>query len=650
MYTDLLILLFAAVLLVAIFRRLGLPVILAYLIAGVLLGPHGLAMVTGQSTMQTIAELGIVFLMFSLGLEFSLPKLLAMRRLVLGVGGLQVLLTSLLFFWLARWWGLSLPQALVVSGTLALSSTAVVIKQLGEQKQLHTRRAQLGVSVLLFQDLAVVPLLVMIPILARPEVQGSALLAEIAWATLKGLFALLSLLAVGKWLLPLLFHEVARARSDELFVLSALLVALLAAAMTYSLGLSMALGAFLAGMMLGESHYRHQLEVDIKPFRDVLMGLFFITIGMAMNWELVARDWWQVLLCVLGLVLCKALLVLLAGRLMGERKRDALAAGIMLSQVGEFGFVLLALASHHGLLARELVSLLIGMGIISIAMTPWLVIQAHSLARSLTDPALLTRSEVAQSGLSKTQHVIIAGFGRAGQTCARFLKLEEIPFLALDLDPERVSEAKLAGEQVAFGDASRRDILLAAGLLRARLVIITFDDRKRVEAMLALIRELAGDLKVLVRTRDDSFLEQLKQAGAFEVIPESQEGALMLVSHLLVNCDIPLGRVIRRMEHERSSQYRFLHGFYWGDQSASNMEADQLLERLHPLLLHDQAWAVGREVQELPLGEVRIKEVQRGDQTLEPRAELRLAAGDRLILFGTAVAMEQAEQRLLEGH
>ncbi|UAK71415.1 monovalent cation:proton antiporter family protein [Aeromonas enteropelogenes] len=650
MYTDLLILLFAAVLLVAIFRRLGLPVILAYLIAGVLLGPHGLAMVTGQSTMQTIAELGIVFLMFSLGLEFSLPKLLAMRRLVLGVGGLQVLLTSLLFFWLARWWGLSLPQALVVSGTLALSSTAVVIKQLGEQKQLHTRRAQLGVSVLLFQDLAVVPLLVMIPILARPEVQGSALLAEIAWATLKGLFALLSLLAVGKWLLPLLFHEVARARSDELFVLSALLVALLAAAMTYSLGLSMALGAFLAGMMLGESHYRHQLEVDIKPFRDVLMGLFFITIGMAMNWELVARDWWQVLLCVLGLVLCKALLVLLAGRLMGERKRDALAAGIMLSQVGEFGFVLLALASHHGLLARELVSLLIGMGIISIAMTPWLVIQAHSLARSLTDPALLTRSEVAQSGLSKTQHVIIAGFGRAGQTCARFLRLEEIPFLALDLDPERVSEAKLAGEQVAFGDASRRDILLAAGLLRARLVIITFDDRKRVEAMLALIRELAGDLKVLVRTRDDSFLEQLKQAGAFEVIPESQEGALMLVSHLLVNCDVPLGRVIRRMEHERSSQYRFLHGFYWGDQSASNMEADQLLERLHPLLLHDQAWAVGREVQELPLGEVRIKEVQRGDQTLEPRAELRLAAGDRLILFGTAVAMEQAEQRLLEGH
>ncbi|WP_421214360.1 cation:proton antiporter [Aeromonas jandaei] len=649
MYTDLLILLFAAVLLVAIFRRFGLPVILAYLIAGVLLGPHGLAVITGQSIMQTIAELGIVFLMFSLGLEFSLPKLLAMRYLVLGVGGLQVLLTSLLFFWFGWHLGLSLAQALVVGGTLALSSTAVVIKQLGEQKQLHTRRAQLGVSVLLFQDLAVVPLLVMIPILAEPQVQGSALAAEIAWAILKGLFALLSLLAVGKWLLPLLFHEVARARSDELFVLSALLVALLAAFMTYSLGLSMALGAFLAGMMLGESHYRHQLEVDIKPFRDVLMGLFFITIGMNMDWVLVAQAWWQVLLCVVVLVLCKSLLVLLAGRLMGERKRDSMAAGIMLSQVGEFGFVLLALALHHGLLDPQLVSRLIGIGIISIAMTPWLVTQAHSLARSLTDPALLTRSEVAQSGLSKSQHVIIAGFGRAGQTCARFLKLEEIPFLALDLDPERVSEAKQAGEQVAFGDASRRDILLAAGLLRARLVIITFDDRKRVEAMLALIRELAGELKVLVRTRDDSFLEQYKQAGAFEVIPESQEGALMLVSHLLVNCDIPLGRVIRRMEHERSSQYRFLHGFYWGDQSANNLEADQLLERLHPLMLHDQAWAVGREVRELPLDEVRIKEVQRGEQMLEPRDELTLQAGDRLILFGTAVAIEQAEQSLLEG-
>ncbi|HAT05996.1 MAG TPA: potassium transporter [Aeromonas salmonicida] len=644
-----LILLFAAVLLVAIFRRLGQPVILAYLVAGVLLGPHGAAVLSEQANMQTIAELGIVFLMFSLGLEFSLPRLIAMRMLVVGVGGLQVLFTSLLFFWLGWWWGLSLPQALVVSGTLALSSTAVVIKQLGEQKQLHTRRAQLGVSVLLFQDLAVVPLLVMIPILARPEIQGSALLAEIAWATLKGLFALFSLLAVGKWLLPLLFHEVARARSDELFVLSALLVALLAAFMTHSLGLSMALGAFLAGMMLGESHYRHQLEVDIRPFRDVLMGLFFITIGMTMDWQLVALAWWQVILCVFGLILIKSLLVLLAGSLMGERKRDAMAAGIMLSQVGEFGFVLLALANHHALLEHQLVSLLIGIGVISIAMTPWLVQKAHGLARSLTDSALLTRSEVAQSGLSKHQHVIIAGFGRAGQTCARFLKLEDIPFLALDLDPERVGEAKTAGEQVAFGDASRRDILLAAGLLRARLVIITFDDRKRVEAMLALIKELAGQVRVLVRTRDDSFLEAFKQAGAHEVIPESQEGALMLVSHLLLNCDIPIGRVIRRMELERSSQYRFLHGFYWGDQSASNLETDQLLERLHPVLLHDQAWAVGQTVQALALDVVRIKEVQRGEQSLEPRPELRLAAGDRLVLFGNAVAMEQAEQKLLEG-
>ncbi|WP_429173432.1 cation:proton antiporter [Aeromonas salmonicida] len=649
MYADVLILLFAAVLLVAIFRRLGQPVILAYLVAGVLLGPHGAAVLSEQANMQTIAELGIVFLMFSLGLEFSLPRLIAMRMLVVGVGGLQVLFTSLLFFWLGWWWGLSLPQALVVSGTLALSSTAVVIKQLGEQKQLHTRRAQLGVSVLLFQDLAVVPLLVMIPILARPEIQGSALLAEIAWATLKGLFALFSLLAVGKWLLPLLFHEVARARSDELFVLSALLVALLAAFMTHSLGLSMALGAFLAGMMLGESHYRHQLEVDIRPFRDVLMGLFFITIGMTMDWQLVALAWWQVILCVFGLILIKSLLVLLAGGLMGERKRDAMAAGIMLSQVGEFGFVLLALANHHALLDHQLVSLLIGIGVISIAMTPWLVQKAHGLARSLTDSALLTRSEVAQSGLSKHQHVIIAGFGRAGQTCARFLKLEDIPFLALDLDPERVGEAKTAGEQVAFGDASRRDILLAAGLLRARLVIITFDDRKRVEAMLALIKELAGQVRVLVRTRDDSFLEAFKQAGAHEVIPESQEGALMLVSHLLLNCDIPIGRVIRRMELERSSQYRFLHGFYWGDQSASNLETDQLLERLHPVLLHDQAWAVGQTVQALALDTVRIKEVQRGEQSLEPRPELRLAAGDKLVLFGNAVAMEQAEQKLLEG-
>ena len=650
MYTEFLTLLFAAVLLVAVFRRLGLPAILAYLIAGILLGPHGLAWATEQAMMHTLGELGVVFLMFSLGLEFSLSKLIAMRSLVIGVGGLQVILTTALFCWIGWWWGLTLPQALVVAGTLSLSSTAVVIKQLGEQKQLHTRRAQLGVSVLLFQDLAVVPLLVMIPILAEPEAQGDALLVAVAWASIKGLLALLGLLAVGKWLLPSLFHEVARARSDELFVLSALLVALLAASLTQWMGLSMALGAFLAGMMLGESHYRHQLEVDIKPFRDVLMGLFFITIGMAMDWQQVAHHWWQVTGIVVLLVLFKSVLVLLAGRLMGERKRDAMAAGIMLSQVGEFGFVLLALALNHGLLGQDIVSLLIGIGVISIAITPWLVGRSQELARWLTRSSLLSQSEVAQSGLSKSGHVIIAGFGRAGQTCARFLKLEGIPFLALDLDPERVNEAKLSGEQVAFGDASRREILLAAGLQRARLVIVTFDDAKRIGAMLSLIPGLAEGVKIVVRTQDDRLLEQYKQAGAHEVVPESQEGTLMLVSHLLLHCDVPIGRVIRRMEQERNSQYSFLHGFYWGGQSAPDLERDQSLERLHPLVLSEQAWAIGHKVQELALEAVHIKEVQRGGDVLEPRAELLLGVGDTLVLFGTNAAIEQAEQRLLEGH
>ncbi|MGE6106533.1 monovalent cation:proton antiporter-2 (CPA2) family protein [Aeromonas sobria] len=649
MYTEFLILLCAAVVLVAVFRRLGLPVILAYLIAGVLLGPHGLVLVKEQAMMHTLGELGVVFLMFSLGLEFSLSKLIAMRSLVVGVGGLQVVLTTALFCWLGWLWGLTLPQALVVAGTLSLSSTAVVIKQLGEQKQLHTRRAQLGVSVLLFQDLAVVPLLVMIPILAEPEAQGEALLAALSWASFKGILALLGLLAVGKWLLPSLFHEVARARSDELFVLSALLVALLAASLTQWMGLSMALGAFLAGMMLGESHYRHQLEVDIKPFRDVLMGLFFVTIGMAMDWLLVVRHGGQLMGFVLLLMLLKSLLVLLAGRLMGERKRDALAAGIMLSQVGEFGFVLLALAHQYGMLGQRLVSLLIGVGVISIALTPWLVGRSRELARWLSRSPLLGESELAQSGLGKSGHVIIAGFGRAGQTCARFLKLEGIPFLALDLDPERVGEAKLAGEQVAFGDASRRDILLAAGLTRARLVIITFDDAKRIDAMLALIPQLAEGVKVLVRTRDDRLLEQYKQAGAHEVVPESQEGTLMLVSHLLRHCEVPIGRVIRRMEQERSSQYPFLHGFYWGEQSAQGLERDHGLERLHPVRLSDQAWAIGRRVHELALGSVHIKELHRAGEVLEARGDLQLEAEDTLVLFGTNAAIEQAEQRLLAG-
>ncbi len=484
--------------------------------------------------------------------------------------------------------------------------------------------------------------------------QGSALLAEVAWASLKGLFALSVLLAVGKWLLPMLFFEVARARSDELFVLSArLLVALLAASLTQWMGLSMALGAFLAGMMLGESHYRHQLEVDIKPFRDVLMGLFFITIGMTMDWALVAGAGWQVLACVTGLILCKSLLILLAGRLMGRRQSATPWPPAGHVEPGrEFGFVLLALASHHGLLDHQLV--------LSAHRHRCHLHRPHPLAGVAGAgacplphrqcPALSRRGGPVGPEQTPARHHRRVRDAARGETCARFLKLEEIPFLALDLDPERVSEAKLAGEQVAFGDASRRDILLAAGLLRARLVIITFDDRKRVDAMLTLIRELAGEIKVLVRTRDDSFLEHYKQAGAFEVIPESQEGALMLVSHLLLNCDIPIGRVIRRMEHERSSQYRFLHGFYWGGKSAGNLETDQQLERLHPVLLHDQAWGGGTQgTGSRPGGGAHQGDSSRGSAAGIPRRELVLAAGDTLVLFGTAVAMEQAEQRLLEG-
>ncbi|ENY73101.1 Kef-type K+ transport system membrane protein [Aeromonas diversa CDC 2478-85] len=648
MYRELLLLLLVAVLLVALFRRLGLPAILAYLLVGVLLGPYGSGAVSNQEVMHTLGDLGVVFLMFSLGLEFSLPRLIAMRRLVLGVGLLQVLLTTLLCVAVLRAWEFSFSQALVVGGTLAMSSTAVVIKQLGEENLLHTRRAQLGVSVLLFQDLAVVPLLVMIPILAEPEVGEAALLQLVLIASGKGMLALVGLLAVGKWLLPRLFFEVARVRSDELFVMTTLLVALLAALLTNWLGLSMALGAFLAGMMLGESHYRHQLEVDIRPFRDMLMGLFFVTVGMSMEWQRVALHWAWVMGAVVGLMLCKAVLVMLAGRLMGERKRDSLAAGIMLSQMGEFGFVLLALAAQHGLLGRDQTSLLIGVGVLSIAMTPWLINRSQAWAASLTRSRLLSQSEVAQSGLGKCDHVIIAGFGRVGQTCARFLRLEEIPFLALDLDPERVSEARLAGEQVAFGDAGRREILLAAGLSRARLLIITFDDRRRIEAMLALVKELAPSVKTLVRTRDDTHLEAYLAAGAKEIVPETQEGALMLVSHVLVNCDVPIGRIIRRMEQERRTHYRFLHGFYWGDQSGAGIERELVLERLHPVLLEGQAWAIGRRIEELGLA-VHIKEVLREQESLEPLSTLRLLAGDTIILFGNSADIEQGAQRLLEG-
>ncbi|MDC0602488.1 cation:proton antiporter [Aliiglaciecola sp.] len=652
-FASILILMSVAVFTVWLFKRVNLPPILAYLFCGVVAGPHMLAIIDNPEEIHFFAELGIVFLLFSLGLEFSLPKMLAMRHLVFGIGLGQMIFTTLVFMGLATLIGFDAKAALIIGGMAALSSTAIVIKQMSEKGTLNTTRAQMVVSILLFQDLAVVPFLILVPLLSDAD-QSSMWLA-IVMALLKGALVVGILLSAGKWLLPRIFNEVARTRTDELFVLTTILVALIAAGLTYSFGLSMALGAFLAGMMLSESQYRHQLEADIRPFRDILMGLFFITVGMRFELQTLISQFHWILLGLVVIMILKVLIVRACAWLYRANKTDSWAAGIKLCQMGEFSFVIAALAVNHDVLSAEQGSLLLAIGVLSMAVTPWLIDNSVLVTKLLVGEQSLPSTDDEEQLVHPTMHdhVLILGFGRVGQSVSRLLSIEKIPFLVVDADPVRVNESRSAGQPVVFGDVSQKDILRAAGVESAKLVLLTFDEHQKALNVIKTIAEMRPDLPVVVRTRKDYHLEELYAAGASQVVPEILEGSLMLVSQVLHLSGIPMSRILKRVRSERKEHYRHMHGFFPGETTEVSYETTDKLEFMHAIVLTRDAYAVGKSIGGLDLLKKRItlQGLRRNNvEIAEPDVDETLKVGDVLIISGKPRRVERAELYLLEGH
>ena len=654
LFEQLLLILVAAVVATTLFRRLNLPPILAYLSIGALIGPFALGYAQPEQ-MALMSELGVVFLLFMLGLEFSLPKMIAMRHTVLGLGSLQVITTSVCLIGIGLSLGLDISSAIVVAGALALSSTAIVTKELLRLNQLTEPHGQVAFGILLFQDIAAVVFLIIVPTLG---VSPGGESGEPLWlALLQGAGMLLALLFLGRTLLPALFHEVGQARSDELFVLVALVTALAAAWLTHAAGLSMALGGFLAGMMLGESHFRHQLESDIRPFRDVLLGLFFVTVGMQLNLLVVLENWYWIVLMTIGLLVLKsALITLIAGKLKGSYP-TGLRAGLSLAQGGEFGFALLALALSHQVIGGELNALIVSTIIFTMIATP-LLIGANS---AITDKLLGQQtSEVNTAKIRSIEnhqedlhdlsdHVIICGFGRVGQILARFLCKMNLPYIAIDSDPVRIQEAALAGEPAYYGDAARLDILKTIGAEKARLMILTLPNAKASLHILQSVKRQYGELPVLVRTQDDNQLSLFQEAGATEVIPEALEGSLMLVSHVLTLLDVPREQVDQQISNARGERYKLLHGFIHGATSGKAQTEGEVIEKRHAITLSESARACGKSIEELDLG-VELCALKRSDQELDlPIAETVLQAGDVLVVSGSPQAIEEAEERLLIG-
>ena len=646
-----LVLLAAAVVVVVLCRIARLPPILGYLSVGITLGPHALAWVPDNADTRYLGEFGIVFLMFSIGLEFSLPQLRAMHRAVFGLGLAQVAITTLAGVVALTLLGYSWQTGLVLGGALAMSSTAIVSKMLAERMELGTAHGRDVMGILLFQDLAVVLFLILIPSLAE---NAKDTMRELSIAIAKAAAVLTLVLFFGQKPMRAWFQLIARLRSPELFVLNVLLVTLGLAALTEFAGLSLALGAFVAGMLIAETEFRYEVDEDIKPFRDVLLGLFFVVMGMALDLNVVAAHlgWFALLLIVP--VAAKLLLIVLLARLFGAPLATALRTGFYLAQAGEFALVMLALALQNHLLGIELAQSVLAAMIVSMLTAPLLIQFAEPIVRKLTANDWLARAaqvtQIAARTMSRQDHLIICGYGRSGQNLARLLEREDISYVALDADPDRVREAAADGGSVMYGDASRRETLVSAGLVKARAVVITFANTPVALKILHHIQQQRHDLPVIVRTVDDSELDQLYAAGATEVVPEVLEGSLMLASHSLLLLGLPLNRVLQNIRSIREERYSLFRGFFHGATDAADA-AENLQSRLHSVVLPERAHAVGRRLGELRLaGVVEVTGVRRrGMRSQRPDDGWRFEVGDAVVLLGRPGAVALAEQRLLEG-
>lgn len=528
--SDVLIILVAAVAVAPIFERLRSSTVLGYLVAGVLIGPHALALIEESATTRGLAELGVIFLLFTIGLELSVERLRVIRTYIFGLGTAQVVITGAIIGLIAVWAGVSLQSAVVIGGGLALSSTAVVLQLLSERNELATRVGRIALAILLLQDLAVVPLLALVPSMSGDE---ASLLRTAPWPVIKAIGAVVGMFVLGRLVLRPLFHTFAVGRSAELFAAVTLLVLLGMSWVTAWFGLSLAIGGFMAGVLLAETEYRHQVAADIAPFRGLLLGLFFMTIGMGLDIRLAIDSLGFVAVTVVGLILLKT--AIMTGVCLAARNPlgPSIRVGMLLAQGGEFAFIMFTMAMMAGILDIRLGSLLVIAVAISMVFTPLLAALGQRIDDRLKARAAGGVGLVEEETQDLRDHVILAGYGRVGQSVAKTLTAAEIPFVALEFEPTRVSEGRARGQPVYFGDASRPAVLQAVGAGRARAAVVTMDNAAAAERTVHLLHQHYPALHIFVRARDSHHRHRLEAAGATGIVHETFEMSLQLGGSVL---------------------------------------------------------------------------------------------------------------------
>ena len=537
--------------------------VLGYLLIGGLIGPYGLGLlaeafplaaflvIDDLDGVRALAEIGVVFLLFAIGLELSLDRLWSMRRLVFGLGSAQILLTGVVIGGVAYAWGNSGPAALVLGACLALSSTAIVMQLLIEKSRLTTPVGRSAFSVLLMQDLAVVPILFIVGVLGTVS-EGQGVLGGLALALGEAAITVVVIYAVGRLVLRPLFRATAQSGSREAFMAMILLIVLGTAAITGAVGLSMALGAFLAGLLIAETEYRHQVEVDIEPFKGLMLGLFFMSVGMGIDWRVLMETPLLIAASVIGLIAIKAVLNVSLFLLWKTPIHRAVEAGLLLAQAGEFAFIVVGLAMSLDLLPGSTGQFMLIVASLTMVLTPGLAGLARKLADRIENRQNERHPDAADQMEDMEGHVLIAGFGRVGRMIASILDREGLPYIAIDKDPIIASEARASGLPVRFGDASRLEILQANHVRQAAALVITLGDAKNTELLTQRMREAAPHVPLFVRARDKEQADRLTDAGATAAVPETVEASLQLAARLLEGCGLDDEVIQRRLQLERA--------------------------------------------------------------------------------------------------
>ena len=647
---ELIIILAASLPITYLFHRAKLPALVGFLITGVLIGPFGTAIITETQVIERLAEVGVVLLLFTVGMEFSIADIARSgRRLLIG-GGTQVVLTIAVIMGIALALGYPLPQTVFFGFLASLSSTAIVLKVYSDRAELDTTHGRLSTGILLFQDIAVVPMMLLLPVLGEAGAAGSVSLLSIVISLGKAVVGLVLVFVAARQVVPFLLHQVIRLKNREIFFLLIVLICLGTAWITYSLGLSLALGAFLAGLIISESEYSHHIVSEIMPFRDYFASIFFISIGMLLHTDHFMAHWPMILMLTLLVMLVKSGLVVATARALSYPIRSAVLSGLGLAQIGEFSFLLAQQGLDRGLMGQDVFQMFISTSILTMLATPFLMQAGPWFTARLPElpPAAGAKDDVCKL----TGHTIIAGYGLNGMNLAKTLKATHIPYVVLEVNTDTIRRARDEGEPILYGDITRKDVLVRAGVECAKVIVFAVSDFNATRLSVRTVRQLNPSIFILIRTRYAVDVEELYKLGADQVIPEEFETSIEIFSRVLHQYHVPGNIIANQIQLVRFEGYKMLRGISLDHENIGRIASLFAGATVDNIQLQPRSPAIDKTLKELDIrratGATVIAVVRNGEATTNPGPDYQLQTDDILVLLGAHRDLDEAAKLLTQ--